>query len=274
MKKEQPAEEAEKLIRQMSEGIQNDLKNNVDWESWIGPGKFREYYPGIYTPFVWRGWWDFGSGALGDQTNHALNMHMKGLDLSNPTEVVATTSGHDFDIFPSWSEVEYTFPANTWRPGFKLTWYDGGKRPAPELLQKYGFPLDATGGSIIIGTKGAMVGHGLVGCETIKGLEIEYAPEHPEHNDIDSRNMYELCVAIAEGKPERCFSNFPNQAGPLASAALVGNIAVWAAHEPEKRGETIQWDAANLKITNLADIKTPGTADLIKPVYRDGYRLD
>ena len=86
--------------------------------------------------------------------------------------------------------------------------------------------------------------------------------------------MHELCVAITEGKPERCFSNFPNQAGPLTEAMLLGNLAVWTAYEPEKRGETIRLDAANMKVTNLADIKTPGTADLVKPVYRDGYRLD
>jgi len=274
MKKEHSPEEVESLTRQMDARIQAELKDLHDWKSWVGPGKFRDYYPDTYTPFRWRGWWDFGSGALGDQTNHALNMPMKGLDLSTPTEVVATTSGHDFDIFPSWSVVKYTFPANSWRPGFKLFWYDGGKRPEPELLQKYGLPLDAAGGSIIIGTKGAMVGHSLVECEPVKDLEIEFAPEHPEHNDIDSRNMYELCVAIQEGKPERCFSNFPNQAGPMCEGALVGNLAVWAASEPEKQGETIKWDAANMKITNLTDIKTPGTADLVKPVYRDGYRLD
>ncbi|MCL2305894.1 MAG: Gfo/Idh/MocA family oxidoreductase [Planctomycetaceae bacterium] len=274
IKKEQSPEEAEKLITEKTGGIVNDLENNIDWESWIGPAKFREYFPGVYTPFVWRGWWDFGTGALGDIACHSLNMPMKGLDLSAPSEVVATTSGHDFDIFPSWSVIDYTYPANSWRPGFKFTWYDGGKRPAPELLEKYEIALDAKGGSIIIGTKGAMVGNGLVGCERIKDLDVEFAPEHPEHNDNDSRNMYEFCVAIQEGKPERCFSNFPNQAGPLTEAMLLGNLAVWTAYEPEKQGETIKWDAAGMKVTNLADIKTPNTADLIKPVYRDGYRLD
>ncbi len=274
MKKEKSPEEAEKLIKQMADGIQNDLKNNIDWESWIGPVKYREYFPSVYTPFVWRGWWDFGTGALGDIACHSLNMPMKGLDLSAPTEVVATTSGHDFDIFPSWSVIDYTYQANTWRPGFKFVWYDGGKRPGPEILEKYGFKPDAMGGSLIIGTKGAMVGTSLVGCEAIKDLDIEFAPEHKEHNDTDSRNMYELCVAIQEGKPERCFSNFPDQAGPLTEAMLLGNLAVWTAYEPEKQGETIKWDAANMNVTNLAEIKTPKTADLVKPVYRDGYKLD
>ena len=274
MKKEQSPEEAEKLTKQMADGIQNDLKNNIDWDAWIGPAKFREYFPSVYTPFVWRGWWDFGTGALGDIACHALNMPMKGLDLSAPSEVVAVTSGHDFDIFPTWSVIDYTYLKNSWRPGFKFTWYDGGKMPSVEMLQKYGINPDNKGGSIIIGTKGAMIGTHLVGCEEIKNLDIEFAPEHSEHNDTDSRNMHELCVAITEGKPERCFSNFPNQAGPLTEAMLLGNLAVWTAYEPEKRGETIRWDAANMKVTNLADIKTPGTADLVKPVYRDGYRLD
>ena len=274
MKKENDPEEAEKLIKRMTDGIANDLKNSIDWNAWLGPAKPREYFPSIYTPFVWRGWWDFGTGALGDIACHSLNMPMKGLDLSSPTEVVATTSGHDFDIFPLWSIIDYTYVSNTWRPGFKFTWYDGGKMPNTELLQKYRINPDNKGGSIIIGTKGAMIGTRLVGCEPIKDVEVVYAPEHPEHNDGDSRNMYELCVAIQEGNPDRCFSNFPNQAGPLTEAMLLGNLAVWTAYEPEKRGETIKWDASNMKVTNLSEIKTPKTADLVKPTYREGYRLD
>ncbi|MGL6227114.1 MAG: Gfo/Idh/MocA family protein [Thermoguttaceae bacterium] len=273
VKKSDP-KDAELLTEEMQKKIRRDLEKVIDWKSWIGPAQMREYYPGVYHPFVWRGWWDFGTGALGDIACHALNMHSKALDLSTPSEVVATTSGHDFDIFPSWSVIEYTYPENDFRKGFKFTWYDGGKTADPGILAKYGINEVPTGGSLIIGSKGAMWGNGLIGCESIKGVEVEYAPVHPEHNDTDSRNMYELCVAIQEGNPARCFSNFPNQAGPLTEAMLLGNLAVWTAFEPEKRGEMIQWDAKNMKVTNLESIKTPKTADLVKPTYSEGYRLD
>jgi hypothetical protein len=86
--------------------------------------------------------------------------------------------------------------------------------------------------------------------------------------------MFELITAIKENKPELCFSNFPNQAGPLTEAMLLGNLAVWTASKPNEWGEKVLWDAPNMKITNLADLKTPRVADLIKPVYRAGYTLD
>ncbi len=271
--KEKP-DEAQALVQEMTNRIAVDLEKNIDWESWIGPAPFREYYPGLYHPFVWRGWWDFGTGALGDIACHSLNMPMKALDLSTPSEVVATTSGHDFDIFPSWSIIEYTYKANDQRPGFKFVWYDGGKMPDDAVLEKYGFNGRPGGGSLIIGTKGAIRGNTLIGCEPVKNLEVQYAPEHSGNNTTDNRHLYEFCTAIREGNPDRCFSNFPKQAGPLTEAMLLGNLAVWTAHEPEKRGETICWDAPNMQVTNLDAIKTPRTADLIKPTYRQGYRLD
>ena len=86
--------------------------------------------------------------------------------------------------------------------------------------------------------------------------------------------MFELITAIKENNPDLCFSNFPHQAGPLTEAMLLGNLAVWTASKPNEWGEKVMWDAPNMKITNLASLKTPGVADLIKPVYREGYTLD
>lgn len=259
-------DDLEKELANMKKRIENDLKNNIDWESWIGPGKFRDYFPGAFHGFNWRGFWEFGTGALGDIACHSLNKHMAGLDLSAPRSVIATTSGHDFDTFPSWSIIEYEYPANEERPGFKFVWYDGGKRPDAALLDKYGIAHDAKGGEIIVYEEGTKKDKPMP--------EVRLAPKHPDHPDDDSRNMYELITAIKENKPELCFSNFPNQAGPLTEAMLLGNLAVWTAFEPEKHGEKIEWNAGKMEVTNLASIKTPGTAELVKPKYRDGYRLD
>ena len=286
VRKEKP-DEADKLIADMKKKTEDQLRN-VEWDLWLGVAKPREFFPGeeknIYHSFGWRGWWDFGTGALGDIACHSLNVYMKALDLSTPISVVARTSGHDFNIFPVSSEIVFEYPDTTARKGFKFVWYDGEWYPSKEFYEANGFTYPDKkpgGGDIIVGTEGA---NGPGRNERKRGVtvpEVQYAPKYPEadgsiseRQDEDPRNMFELITAIKENKPELCFSNFVTQAGPLTEAMLLGNLAVWTASKPNEWGEKVLWDSANMKITNLADLKTPGVADLIKPVYREGYRLD
>ena len=288
LRKENP-DEADKLLEEMKGRIENELQF-IDWDVWLGPSKHREYFPGeppkfnLYHPFAWRGWWDFGTGALGDIACHALNMYMKALDLSSPISVVAKTTGHDFDAFPKSSRIEFEYADTPQRKGFKFVWYDGGWTPDKEFLKSYGIDYGDevhNNGNLVIGTEGVW-GHGR--NDVKKGItipEIQYAPKYPnadgnisEKQEDDPRNMFELITAIKENNPDLCFSNFPKQAGPLTEAMLLGNLAVWTASKPNEWGEKVMWDAPNMKITNLADLKTPGVADLIKPTYREGYRLD
>lgn len=258
--------DSDKKYEEMAKRITTDLKDTIDWECWIGPAPYREYFPVIYHPFKWRGFWDFGTGALGDIACHSLNKHMAGLDLGAPKSVVATTSGHDFNAFPAWSVIEYDYPSTPQRAGFKFVWYDGGKKPPQELLEKHRNNPNSESGELIIYEDGTK--------QEVSVPEVRLAPTHPEHPDGDSRNMYELICAIKENNPALCFSNFPKQAGPLTEAMLLGNLAVWTANEPEKRGEVIEWNAEKMEVTNLSSIQTPKTADLIKPTYRSGYVLD
>ncbi|MGL4942156.1 MAG: Gfo/Idh/MocA family protein [Thermoguttaceae bacterium] len=262
--------------------IERDLAN-IDWDLWIGPAKPREYYPGLYHSFAWRGWWDFGTGALGDIACHSLNAYMAALDLSAPTSVVAKTSGHDFDVFPKSSMIEFEYPATESRKGFKFVWYDGGWTPERSFLEERGFQVVdkmPEGGDVIIGSEGCR-GLGRIEKKNVDVSEVRYAPLYPQGDynaltgrEDDPRNMFELVTAIKENNPELCFSNFPKQAGPLTEAMLLGNLAVWTASKPNEFGEKVYWDASKMAITNLADLKTPGVADLIKPVYRSGYVLD
>ena len=300
VRKEKP-DEAEKLIADMQKKMESQSAN-LEWDLWLGVAKPREFFPGekagIYHPFGWRGWWAFGTGALGDIACHSLNKYMKALDLSAPKSVVAKTSGHDFDVFPLSSEIVFEYPDTPTRKGFKFVWYDGGWFPSREFLIENGFDYPEKmpiGGDVIIGTKGVRgLGRQLrdtsYGAGTVVGNEkkqdvtvpeVQYAPKYPdpdgniaEKQDDDPRNMFELITAIKENKPELCFSNFITQAGPLTEAMLLGNLAVWTASKPNEWGEKVLWDAPNMKITNLAALKTPGVADLIKPVYRQGYTLD
>ena len=285
VRRDNPAE-ANQLIADMKRKTEDQLRN-IEWDLWLGVAKPREFFPGetrsIYHPFGWRGWWDFGTGALGDIACHALNKFMKALDLSAPISVVARTSGHDFDIFPTSSEIVFEYPDTSTRKGFKFVWYDGEFFPSKEFYESNGFRYpDARpgNGEIIVGTEGARGPGRNVRKEGVMIPEVRYAPKFPDAEgnltgtDDDPRNMFELITAIKENKPELCFSNFPEQAGPLTEAMLLGNLAVWTASKPGEWGEKVLWDRENMVITNLASLRTPGVADLIKPVYRAGYVLD
>ena len=222
----------------------------LQWDLWLSAAPQRPYAEG-YHPFKWRGWWDFGSGALGDMGCHQINMPFMGLDLRHPLSVEAETSGHNRDSFPAWSIVTYQFAATNERPAVKLVWYDGGKTPHAELLdgQEAG-----KSGSLVIGDKGKLFNGQLIGVEPV---EVEF-PESPGHFE-------EWIRAIRGGQP--AMSNFPNYAGPLAETVLLGNLAVWVA--ASGKDQKVEWDAKNMRAKNVDGLET-----LIKPVYRKGYTLD
>ena len=110
-------------------------------------------------------------------------------------------------------------------------------------------------------------------------MKADYEPAE-NHGSFDVNNMAEFFRAKREGNPKIAKSNFIDRAGPLTETILLGNLAVWTAAEggPDgtmgEWGEKVDWDAKNLQVTNLADLKTPHVADLIKPRYPDGYGLD
>ncbi len=220
---------------------------HLPWDLWLGVAPKRPYAGG-YHPFKWRGWWDFGTGALGDIACHVVSMPFMGLDLQNPVSAVAETSGHNKDSYPEWSIITFEFAANDTRPAVKLVWYDGGKLPPVELLG--GREPSPKGGSLAIGDKGILLNDRLLdGAEPVP-VEFPHSPGHFE----------EWIRAIRTG--EQAMSNFPDYAGPLTEVMLVGNLAVWS-------GEKIEWDAANLKVKNVS-----GLESMIKPEYPKGYTLD
>jgi predicted dehydrogenase len=228
------------------------VTDDLHWELWLGPAGERPYGKG-YHPFAWRGFWDFGTGALGDMACHTMNMPFMALDLREPTAVEAESSGHNKETYPKWSVIRYTFPARGKRPALTMTWYDGGKRPAAELLDGQ---EPARSGSLIIGSKGKMYAAGDNGgggklLGDVKEPKVEY-PQSPGH-------VEEWVRAIRGGAP--AMSNFASYAGPLTETVLLGNLAVWC-------GKRVEWDAKNVKATNA-----PEAEPLIRPTYRKGYTL-
>ncbi len=230
---------------------------NLHWDLWLGPAPKRPYGNG-YHPFSWRGWWDFGCGALGDMACHTFNMPFAALNLRDPVSVQAETSGHNRDSYPKWSVIAYDFPATSKRPAVKAFWYDGGKRPPADLFEG----RDPGGaGALLVGEKCKFFAPGdycdnfdIIGNVKLPELEFVHSPGH----------FAEWVRAIKGGEP--AMSNFPDYAGPLTETILLGNLAVWVA--ASGKGDKVEWDPKNLKVTNLS-----GLEQIVQPVYRQGYSL-
>jgi predicted dehydrogenase len=252
-----------------------ECPKTLDWDLWIGSAPMRPYAKG-YHPFNWRGWWDFGTGALGDMACHTVNMPFWAFDLRDPISIQADTSGHNKDSYPSSSKIVYEFAATDKRPAVKLFWYDGGNLPEENVIgEMYDLYKNEIGiqkklkknflgsGCVVIGDKDTLFIPG-----DYSGLDRKLSGDKPlpEAKFTESPGHYQEWInAIkGEGTPK---SNFADYAGPLTETILAGNLAVWVANKGI--GEKVMWDAKNLKCTNIE-----GLEPLIKPTYRDGCSLD
>jgi predicted dehydrogenase len=236
------------------------VPSTLDWDLWLGPAPYRPYHP-AYVPFTWRGWWDFGSGGLGDMGIHNLAPVFSALKLGPPTSVHSSSTPVFAETLPVASIVHFEFPARGDMPPVKLHWYDGGVLPArPDELED-DRPLDPEDGVIFVGDKGKMLVEGWGGHSPRLIPETrnkEYV--RPPKTLPRSIGHYEEWIkACKEGTPTR--SNF-EFAGPLTEAVLLGTISV------RLGGEKLNWDSANMKVTNL-----PEANEHLHYKYRDGWTL-
>jgi predicted dehydrogenase len=133
--------EAPKLVQSKHNEILRAMER-VDWKSWIGVAQDRDYWPGLYHSFQFRGWWDFGTGALGDMACHQLTVPFAACGLRDPISVQAKTTGHDFDSFPASSVIKFEFPETAERPAIPFWWYDRkGNKPPAEVFAKWGIDM-------------------------------------------------------------------------------------------------------------------------------------
>ena len=252
-----------------------DVPDYLNWECWIGTAPMRPYVPGAYDPFAWRGWWDFGCGALGDMGCHQLSVLYRATDLKNPVSVQATTSGHNGDSLPKWSIIDFVFPDTAERPGFVFQWLDGGQRPDPELLQ--GEQMSGSG-FLLIGDKGSMFSPDGQGASRVilgpaKADEAALLEKiRPQIRVANEGHFGEFVEGIRLNDPTFPMSNMITNSGGLTETILLGNLAVWAANNPEEQGEKIEWDAANIRITGNPK-ERERLESLIYPKYREGYTL-
>jgi predicted dehydrogenase len=238
-----------------SRSAEKPVPETLHWDLWLGPAPQRPYGDN-YHPFAWRGWWDFGTGALGDMACHTVNMCFMALNLRDPVSVQAETSGHNKDSYPKWSVINFEFPALGDRPAVKMVWYDGGKRPPADI-----YSGKAGSGSLMIGDKGQYLSEGdYGGGKLIGGNQVEVKPTpSPGH-------FQEWVRAIKTKNEQPAMSNFPDYAGPLTETILLGNLAVWVA--ASGKGEKVEWDPKELKVKNIT-----GLEPIIQPPYRPGYSL-
>lgn len=232
---------------------------HVDWDAWIGPAPMRPYHS-AYHPMKWRGWWDFGCGALGDMAVHNADPAFYALDLGAPDWVEAETSESNNDSFPAWNIVRYHFPAKAGRGEITMTWYDGGKLPTKVPFLEEGRQL-SDNGLIIIGDKaGLMGGSHASPPRIIPEVKMkEFTRPAPTIARSPGHRIEWVRAAIA-GKPEDAQSGFWYSA-PFTESLLVGLLGV----RFQKR---VEWDGAALQSPN-----TPEADPVIRKAYREGWKL-
>jgi predicted dehydrogenase len=233
------------------------VPKGLDWDLWLGPAPKRPYSP-AYVPFKWRGYWDFGTGALGDMACHCMDLAFWATQPGAPTALEAESSGGNEESAPNWSVIRYTFPT------LKMTWYDGGKKPPAELVK--GRKLESNG-VILVGDADTLYvpsywGPGEFLNAGKKTGDFKDVPQSLPRAPMkfDDGHYAEWINAIRGGPAP--LSNFVDYSGPLTEAVLLGNVAIRA-------GKRIEWDSEKLKVTNDA-----GANRLIRKQYPKGWEVE
>ncbi|HUR46913.1 MAG TPA: Gfo/Idh/MocA family oxidoreductase, partial [Candidatus Saccharimonadales bacterium] len=238
---------------------QPPVPSTLDWQLWLGVAPERPYSP-AYVPFKWRGYWDFGTGALGDMGCHVYDMPYWALKLGAPTSISAEQEGMTKESPPKWSIVTYEFAERQSHPATKFIWYDGGKKPNQDLAK--GKKLD-TNGVILVGEKDTLFVPSYWGkAEFLSGATYDdfksVAETLPKPSKFD-QGHYDEWIAACKGGPA-AYSNF-DYAGPMTEMILLGNVAIRA-------GKKIEWNAKKLKVTNDKEAN-----QLIRKKYRRGWKV-
>jgi predicted dehydrogenase len=263
----------------------------LDWNLWLGTAPDRPYkatWPGgnsgrrngVYAPFAWRGWLDFGTGALGDMACHTVNWPFRALKLGYPTEVEAESSGMNKEMYPKNSKIRFEFPAREGMPPLTLWWFDGGNKPPKEVTQNVEAMLDKVPGSgcLLVGDKGELFSKEdgdqdfPFFCKMKDDKELlrdnqhealktipETLPRNVHKGPPDGRQHLEW-IAACKGSKVVPYSNF-DVAAYLTEIMLLGCVAL-------RVGKKIDWDGPAMKARNSAE-----AAQFVKREYRAGYSL-
>jgi len=235
----------------------------LNWDLWVGPSPMRPYHP-AYLPFKWRGWWDFGGGALADMACHVIDPVFWALKLKYPTSVIADAPQVNHETFPKESTVTYEFPEREGMPAVTLYWYDGGRKPPRPAALEEGRRLEQASSNVLfIGSKGVLrCGEYGDSPRLIPESRMqEYKRPEPSLPRINMSHEQDW-VRACKGGVAAC-SNF-DYSGPLTETVVMGNLAL----RPEVLGKKLLWDGANMKVTN-----NDKANEYVNLPYREGWSL-
>jgi hypothetical protein len=266
----------------------------LDWNLWLGTAPERPFKadwpggkppgwgpPGVYQPFNWRGWQDFGTGALGDMACHTVNWPFRALKLGYPTEIEATSSGINTEMYPTTSQIRFEFPAREGMPPVTLHWSDGGSKPPTDVTADIETMLGkvSNSGCLMIGEKGIIFSPDdgdqdlrtfiklkgdtdMVGTErhdAVKGIP-QTIPRNAFEGAPDQRQHMEWIQACKDGKHEVPYSNF-DIAAYLTEIILLGCVAL-------RVGKKLEWDGPGMRAKNA-----PEAEHIVKRMYRKGWSM-
>lgn len=247
--------------------LEERVPETLDWDLFVGPAPMRPYNH-IYTPWNWRGWWDFGTGALGDMACHILHPVFKGLNLGYPTHIEATSTMLLTECAPNAEFVKYTFPARdnmkkVAMPEVEVTWYDGGLQPSrPEGVPSGVNLNDAGGGVIFYGTKDILI----CGCYgkdpwLVSGRKPSFPKTQREITLSHEMDWVRACKENPENRIETA-SHF-KEAGPFNEMVVLGVLGV----RLQNLNQVLDWDGEKMEFTNIP------TDAKISAIIEDGFTI-
>jgi len=251
---------------------------NLDWDLWLGPAAYRPYKKDVYHTFKWRGWYDFGTGALGDMACHTVNMPFRALKLGYPNKVECELASRMYsETFAKTSRLRYEFPEREGLPPLKFWWYDGDPKDALKPLRPSGDGIKEifatlgnlpTSGALIIGEKGKLFSPDDYGAKFLVAMKGEEkfldGEKHDACKDVAQTiprspgHVEEWFRMIKDGTP--AYSNF-DIAAYLTEIILLGAVASRLGE-----GRPMEWDGPNMKSPNL-----PEAAKFVSRNNRSGW---
>jgi predicted dehydrogenase len=235
--------------------------STLDWNLWLGPAPWRPYNP-AYVPFKWRGWWDFGSGGIGDMGIHNMAPVFSALKLGAPQSVQGCSTPVFPETVPSACMVRYHFAAREDMPPVELHWYDGGLLPEPPAELEPNRELDPEDGILFVGDKGKMLVTGWGGQHPrLLPESLDKSYKRPPKTLPRSIGHHKEWVEACKGRGGPPRSNF-DFSGPLTEAVLLGSVCI------HNGGGKLLWDSENLRVTN-----DPDANKLLRYDYRPGWKL-
>jgi len=248
------------------------VPDTMNWDLFIASAPMRPFHE-IYTPWNWRGWWDFGTGALGDMACHILNPVFNSLKLEYPIRVQGSSTLVNTESAPQAEVVEYTFPERGDLPEVKVFWYDGGMMPSRPMELADGAPLmeDEMGGCLFVGSKDKLLCNlGGINPRLLSGRKpnvpetLRRVPDYPVGGIQDGPHEQDWIRAAKESPENRVqpFSHF-GTAGPFNEMIVMGVLAV----RLQSLNRELEWDGPNMRFTNIS------SSDTLRVVQSDDFRV-